>query len=397
MPNTGAGVQVASVDRLRDTFLETRGHQEHALESNLRRVQGTYARAELAFAEPGENGIANTLSELSEGWATVANDPTALNPAARGLVLERAATLVTTFNTTRAALAEQRTASIEQLEAVVTDVSSISARVADVNDDIRNAVNGGFSPNDLMDQRDQLIRDLSELVGVTVRPADAGMTDVYVGGAAIVRGNAAISLEVDAPAAGPVRVRWANDGSVANVSGEAGGLLTSVNDVLPRHRDALTAVTDTLRDTVNALHTSGTDLNGNPGLAFFTNAPNGDLAVNAAILADGNLIAASATGAPGDGSVAASLAELNVADKQYQALIVDLGVEGQGVNRRVSIQAPITAQVDAARDSESGVNLDEEMVNMLSFQHAYAAAARFLTAVDSTLDTLINRTGLVGR
>jgi flagellar hook-associated protein 1 FlgK len=72
-------------------------------------------------------------------------------------------------------------------------------------------------------------------------------------------------------------------------------------------------------------------------------------------------------------------------------------VQSQAANRRVDVQAAIVAHVDAARESAAGVNLDEEMTAMLQYQHAYDAAARFLTAVDQTLDTLINSTGLVGR
>jgi hypothetical protein len=67
------------------------------------------------------------------------------------------------------------------------------------------------------------------------------------------------------------------------------------------------------------------------------------------------------------------------------------------VNRRVDIQADIVKQIDAARDGQSGVNLDEEMTNMLTYQHAYEAASRLMTAVDASIDTLIHSTGLVGR
>ena len=72
-------------------------------------------------------------------------------------------------------------------------------------------------------------------------------------------------------------------------------------------------------------------------------------------------------------------------------------MDAQTANRRSAIQTTITAQVDASRESQSGVDIDEEMTNMLAFQHAYEGAARVLTAIDEALDTLINRTGTVGR
>jgi flagellar hook-associated protein 1 FlgK len=78
-------------------------------------------------------------------------------------------------------------------------------------------------------------------------------------------------------------------------------------------------------------------------------------------------------------------------------MIVELGVQGAVADRNLGIQQVITAQVDAARESVAGVNIDEEMTNMLSYQHAYSAAGRLVTAIDEMLDQLINRTGLVGR
>lgn len=153
-----------------------------------------------------------------------------------------------------------------------------------------------------------------------------------------------------------------------------------------------------LSDDVNAVHRTGYALDGSTNHDFFTAAPGGGIQVDPAIAADPSLVAASsAAGATRDGSVAQQIAELSGVGDRYHQLVVTLGVEAQATNRRVDIQASIVQHVDAARESAGGVNLDEEMTSMLEFQHAYDAAARFLTAVDQTLDTLIHQTGLVGR
>ena len=85
------------------------------------------------------------------------------------------------------------------------------------------------------------------------------------------------------------------------------------------------------------------------------------------------------------------------ADAGYRRMIVELGVQSAVAQRNLDIQTVITTQVDAARESVAGVNLDEEMTNMLAYQHAYAAAGRLVTAIDESLDVLINRMGTVGR
>jgi flagellar hook-associated protein 1 FlgK len=84
-------------------------------------------------------------------------------------------------------------------------------------------------------------------------------------------------------------------------------------------------------------------------------------------------------------------------DADYRQYIVSLGVETQTVNQRASTQGAVTQRSDLAEASQSGVNLDEEMTNMIAYQQAYNAAARFMTAIDETLRTLIQNTGLVGR
>jgi flagellar hook-associated protein 1 FlgK len=80
----------------------------------------------------------------------------------------------------------------------------------------------------------------------------------------------------------------------------------------------------------------------------------------------------------------------------YRKLIVGLGVDAAVATSNLQTQTVISSQVDASRDSVAGVNLDEEMTNMLQFQHAYSAAARMITTIDETLDQLINHTGRVG-
>jgi flagellar hook-associated protein 1 FlgK len=98
-----------------------------------------------------------------------------------------------------------------------------------------------------------------------------------------------------------------------------------------------------------------------------------------------------------DGSNADALAHLTDTEDAYRGFVAGLGVEAQTANRRAEIQTRISADMDSQRESVAGVNLDEEMTNMITYQRAYEAASRVLNAVDEALDTLINRTGMVGR
>jgi flagellar hook-associated protein 1 len=389
---TGGGVVVSGVDRLRDQFLEARGLQEHAAQEQLTENQVVFGRLELLFAEPSDTGLGALFADFWNGWHDVANRPD--DPAARTQLIERATTLATGLNNAATELETLRTDAGTQLGTVVAEANGMATSIAQLNLAIRNATTAGLSPTDLLDQRDLLVTKLSELVGVTTRVHEDQTVDVYVGAMAIVRGGDSADLTVDMLAS-PATLRWAAGGQKADVdSGKAGGLLDAINTVLPRYLAEIQTVTDTLRDDVNTAYKAGIV----GGDDFFVNLPNGSLAVNPTIAADPSTLV---TGDPGggalDGSRASRIAALSGPDNAYRRLIVTVGVDAQTANRRVDIQQVITDQVDAARESASGVNLDEEMANMVAYQHAYNAAARFMTAIDEALNTLVNSTGIVGR
>ena len=154
-----------------------------------------------------------------------------------------------------------------------------------------------------------------------------------------------------------------------------------------------------LTQMVNLRHRQGTDLAGDDAGDFFTYSVADGVEM---VSRDPNKISAAAQSQlilGGDNAldVADIGSVANSPDNTFRTAIITLGVEVQTVNRRVDIQDNIAQQVDNARDGESGVSIDEEMANMVQFQHTYAAAARMMTAIDEMLNRLINGTGLVGR
>jgi flagellar hook-associated protein 1 FlgK len=385
---TGQGVRSVDVLRIRDQFLEARAHQEHATGSYLDQMQVAMGRVELAYAEPSDTGLASQLADFWAGWDDIGLNPT--DPAARSQLLERATTLASSFRQLDGSLADLGAASVEQLTSMVQEVNAVATRMADLNGSIRSALASGLSANDLMDQRDVLAVQLAEQVGATVRTGEDGSLDVYIGGMALVRATTVEALEVEV-GPGPAftaRVAWVDDGLTAAVGGTAQALLETNNDLVPDQRAELATVAQQLHDDVNAIHLTGFDQNGAAGTAFFQMGATG-IEVSPAVAADPKLIAAASTPGAIDGSIAQQLATQKGPDVLYRQLVVRLGVGAQTVNRRVEVQDAILQQLDGARESEAGVNIDEEMTNLVSFQHAYSAAARYVTVVDDMLETLI--------
>lgn len=395
----GQGVLSTDVQRARDQFIEVRANQEHATEAGLRQTQASLDRIELTFGEPGDDGLGAQISDFLAGWDDVANKPD--DVAGRSQLVARAQTLVTGVRQVEETLQSIRASTVEELQAAIVDVNATATRVAELNQRIRVATTAGLSPNDLLDQRDLAATQLAASVGATVRPLGDGTVDVYVGGTALVRGSTANVLEVTTDTATQtVAMVWAKDQQPAGVAGRAGAQVATINDIVPRYLTEIADVTQMLHDEVNAAHATGFGLDDGPlftGRDFFV-FTGGRLAVNADIAADPRKLAASAaSGTTRDGSIARTIAALTGTETDYRRFVVRMGVESQTASRRVEIQLAITDQIDMAREASSGVDIDEEMTQMLMFQHAYDAAARLMSAMDQTLDTLINRTGMVGR
>lgn len=166
----------------------------------------------------------------------------------------------------------------------------------------------------------------------------------------------------------------------------------------------------------NEIHQGGTDLNGELGKAFFVTKDGSgvisatNIQVDEDIVKDPKLIAASdspkGNSEPGNGKKAQELANMkfkpinelgNISTQSYfEGLIGQLGVDGQQANRLQYSSETLLQSVTERRASTSSVSLDEEMTNMITFQKAYSASARMITAIDETLDKIINGMGRVG-
>jgi flagellar hook-associated protein 1 FlgK len=401
----GGGVEVAGTTRMRDAFLEVRAQRETGARESLGTRATMLGDLEATFGEPGDTGLQSALASFWNSWDDVAAHPD--QGAPRQQVLERAGAVVDGFNRVSQGLSDSWTALRDQAGTLVTEVNSAAEQVASLNGAIRAATAAGLSPNGLQDQRDVLVQKLAGLTGATSRAGTDGTVDVLVSGGVLVQGDRASALALSGvtdlgnvtTGTAAVQLTWARDGSPAPVSGGTlDGLVQGLTTVLPSYRDGLDAVAANLASAVNALHATGTDQDGLGGGPLFSGTTAGSLSV--AFTDPRKLAAASGPGVV-DGSTAAAMAELGSAtggaDAAYRALVVRLGVETQSSTQRLKVQTAVAAQVDAARESVSGVDLDQEMTNMLSFQRAYEGAARMITAVDQVLDTLINRTGLVGR
>ena len=409
---TGNGVKVDGILRIRDEFLEARALREHGTLGRQTTEAATLARLEMTVPEPSDVGLAAQLGDLYAAWDDLANSPG--DSAGRIAVLQQASTVASSLQRISAEMRTMRASSLSETVTVVAQIIETAARIAELNSAVSRANSAGLDPHDLADQRDRLVMSLSELAGIEVRHGDFGSVDVTLGGTSLVRGGKSEQLRVTETGPLPggtgldgVQIQWATDGYPVTVDGGSlGGLLNNLNGHIPRALGELDAVAGALVSSVNALHVTGQGLDpvNDVGLNFWDPAGTtaATIRLSADVANDPSRIAAAAAGSGDlDASIAQQIAALHNspggADSLYQDMIGRLAVETQAATRRVDIQQEVTYQADDARLGVSGVNLDEELASLITTQRSYEAAARLLTTIDEALDTLINRTGLVGR
>jgi flagellar hook-associated protein 1 FlgK len=404
----GTGVEVTSIERMKNEFIEDelRSESQSLGQSETRR--DLLSEIELIFTEPSDSGLRSSLDAFWTSLEDLAANPD--QPSARSVVQQRASALADDLRHTYAQLNQLQDSVNESIVVKVDRVNQLTTQIANLNDQIMKASVAGLMPNDLKDQRDQLIRDLSEIVDVSVVNGKYGDVSVSVAGALLVDG---IEHRELAAVPNPLNsnyydLQFAGTGTPVQVSdGALRGLLDMRDTVIAGYKGQVNDLAATLITQINLQHAAGFDLNGNPGGTFFAGSDASDIALDAGVAGDPSLIAAAQAGAPGnpapgDGSNATALANVKKQtvmagglsiDGFFQALIGKLGVESQAAETQVKNQEALLSQLEQQQQAVSGVSLDEEMINLVKYQQGYNAAARVISVMDEVLDTIINGLG----
>lgn len=375
----GTGVDVTGVTRARDRFLDLQYRaQAMRLGGLAARVQ-SLETIESALAEPGETGISHQLQQFWKAWEGLGNNPEDL--ASREAVVEAGKALgvsLAELNQQLNNAAEVANGEYAAITGAGGEVEQKAKEIALLNGAIRSSVTEGAQPNDLLDRRDLLLDELSELGQVSVTELEDGTIEVGFGDAA-------------APLVSGTEVDWPQE--LKEPKGKLGALLelTQPGGTIETFRTELNGFAEGLANAVNAIHTKA------GGPAFFAyeagkGAASLKVAVNAAE------VQTATSGAVGGSDIANAIGALagGAVDRSYATFVTRVGTQmNEAKNGETNAQALLNT-VEERRESTSGVSMDEEMTNLQRFQRGYEASARAMTALDEALSVLINRTGRVG-
>lgn len=272
----GSGTTLVDVRRTYSEFLTAQLRSSTALSSDVEAYKSQIDQLDSLLAG-STTGITPSLQKFFSSLQTAAEDPA--NIPARQLVLSEAEGLARRFNTIYDRLSSQNEFLNKQMSAVTDQVNRLASSIGQLNDAIAVAAANGQAPNDLLDAREESIRQLSEYVGVSVVPQSDNTVNVFVGsGQPLVVGNTVSRLEVTPGLADPsrVEVEFVSGGSRQTVTslltgGELGGLIRYRAEALDSTLNSLGRIALSVSSEINDQLGQGLDLKGQVGSALFGN------------------------------------------------------------------------------------------------------------------------------
>ncbi|WP_018249197.1 flagellar hook-associated protein FlgK [Orenia marismortui] len=434
----GTGVEVSSIERIVDQYINQNLRNNQQSLSKWSTINDGLGYVESIFNELSSGGLTTNLNNFFDSFQELNNNPT--DASVRETVVQNSITLTTQINqisdsleTYRDQLGSEVETSVDKFNSITSEIASLNAQIAAVEDDSTNA-------NDLMDKRDAKLDELSKLADIDYS-FNNNQVNVRLNGATVVQDISQFELIPSDPLPKtPDTAKVVSTDSDGNPidstnyklkyytfevsgnevdinSGKIGGLLQLRGDdklkegkfnggIVDYMVNNLDKLTGELAQEVNALHQTGVDLNGNSGIDFFQfdgDIKAGNIQVNSDLIDDPNLIAASKSGEEGDGVIALQIAQLkdekdvvngsNGFSDFWQTQASQLGVDINRAAQMESNQQVLVNDLQTRKEEESGVSLDEEMTKMIQYQQGYNAAAKVVSTIDEMLDTLVN--GLV--
>lgn len=397
----GTGIKISAVERYYDALMQqqlvtaTSASGYDSLNSQV------LQQIEPSFNELTSDGIGTAITNYFQAWQDLSTNPSGATE--RQVLLSQAQILADSFASVSTTLTDTIAAQDTSLTSLTLDINNMLSNIATLNGQIKQTELVSGNANEMRDQRDLLVKQLSEQMGIKYTENSDGTTDVYVQDSGttyyLVQGNQAGSLSVDGTS--PARTVTITDASGATktvddtlYTAQDGGTLWAtlqLRDVtIPGYLDQLDTLARDIIDGVNSQHQAGFDINGIAGEAFFAGTSAATFAVS---ITDPDKVAAAGSSgtAPGGNENALVMTELQSGfNTSYNTLVAQIGLD---VAQAKTVEAQDEAylkQLNTLRDSYSGVSLDEELTNLVMYQRSYQASAKIISTVTEMMDTVIN-------
>lgn len=505
----GFGVEVVNIERVRNELIDQQIRKQNHKVGTYEEIDHTLEAIENIFTEPSDTGLMNYIDQFFNSWENLASNPADI--ASRTMVKTNAEILVNVFHNVSGELRDLRNTRNDEVSNRVENINLITGELYNLNKEIATIEIGGQNANDSKDRRDFLLKNLSNLIEISVIENTTGQITVTTGGNILVSPVNSVNLEItsssftrsDGTSYSSIGVRFeGSHRSFTPTGGELKGLFDSRDIHIPEYEAKLDELAIGLAQKINTQHVAGYNLMGYSGINFFDPQTTGASNINlsASIISNvrniaaaqaqdtqiantnifaagdldfGNIVQLTKTGVPstgpadpnnarnivqstpvvsiagtvlventdyhidyisgtiqmlhngnngnavsvdfdyntgdwagpGDNTNAVSISQLRhnmtmevdplgtptaTFDQFYGSFIGKLGLARNEAASNLETRKYLVEQYETHQDSIAGVSLDEEMAELIKFQHTYQAAARVISIANIMLDTLIN-------
>ena len=404
--SAGNGVQVDSICRVSNQYLVNQVW--YAASDN------GYYSTQQQYLTQLETVLSNENSSLSSGFDNffaALNEATTNpdDPALREQVISEASALSLRFNNTCDYIQSQSSQLISQEQATVSQINTLTSGIASYNQQISAAEANGDNASALYDARDQMVEQLSSMMDVQVNVDDEGNYNVSLkNGQPLVSGqnSSTIALEGNMDGSQSMTLTFANTTTqmTTNTGGSLGALFDYQNEVLTPLNDSINSIAEQFTNAVNSQLAAGYDANGKPGAPLFIydpTSPDGPLITNPDITEDELAFSCDPTALGNSDNLQAlidisteplditNIGEVAVGDA-CTSIISDVGIYSRQNQTEVESAANVYTEAQNQQASVSGVSMDEEAVNLITYTQVYQANLKVISTGAEVFDSVLD-------
>jgi flagellar hook-associated protein 1 FlgK len=406
----GTGVKAKGVERIYDQFLNAHINEEIQQKGRWEAQNQSLHQTEIIFDQSSGDGLSQHMSLFWNSWQDLTLIPSGYSE--RKTLLTSSEDMASNFHEKFAYLDQVQKDMDGTIMTELDEINSLASQISNLNDKIVKMEMSGSAANDFRDQRDMLMHQLSESINFSASEDSAGRVMLTLGdGNSLVGYPPFGKLTTAANASGYKDIVWDSAPSMSInesiSSGKLKGWMEVRDSIIPEYKARLDTLARQMIQEVNTIHAAGQGLDGSTGYDFFIGDSASTIEVNPDVFGDINKIAAAGAVSPGlikgDNTQAIAIAGLQnkltmdgnsaTFDRYFNALISRAGSDVRNASLNLDHHTMTVEEMYNYRESVSGVSLDEEMVNLVKFQHGYSASAKLVDTVKQMMDTVINMVG----
>ena len=393
------GVDVKGIQSLRDSVLELTINANTAQQNFNSSLSSSLSAVQVLFSDTTPGSIGSSMDAFFGALQRLSTSPA--DATLRSNVLAAAGSVASAFRTAASSINQAQRQADQSVMGSAGEINSLLQQIAAINSQLHSAQIQGQSDNASQDQLANLLTQLAAQIDYKTVNSSDGLTLTTADGTPLVVGNKAYALTTAMNSDGFQDV-YAGDVDITDSiqGGNLGGFLQARDQTLAGMRSALDQFAFQFAQAVNSVQTAGSDLNGDPGQAFFAppdtitgSAPGAASRIAVAITSGSQIAAAASGGAYGDSSNLLQMIGLqgqpvingSTPTDAFAHLTYVVGNAISEANINAEAAGNILTQLQNQKGAVEGVSLDEEAANLVLYQRAYQAAAKVISVIDTLM------------